>query len=78
MAEEELSANRLWLHAQLKKAESLVLVQVRTGRIGLAHFLAKARVPGYDSPSCKSCESSDSETAEHLLLHYTGEAKRCV
>lgn len=77
-AEEEPSADRLKLHAQLKKAESSVLVQARTGRIGLAHFLAKARVPGYDSPSCKSCESSSSETAEHLLLHCAGEAERRV
>ena len=40
------SASRLKLHKQLKKAENSVLVQARTGRIGLAHFLNKARVPG--------------------------------
>jgi hypothetical protein len=41
-------ASRLKLHKQLKRAESSVLVQARTsrtGRIGLAHFLNKARVP---------------------------------
>ena len=44
-----------------------MLVQARTGRIGLASFLNKARVPGVDSPSCR-CEQGI-ETAKHLLLH---------
>ena len=61
------SASRLKLHKQLKKAESSVVVQARTGRIGLAHFLNKARVPGYETPACR-CGLGD-ETAEHLLLH---------
>ena len=42
-------------------------VQARTGRIGLAHFLNKARVPGYETAACR-CGLGD-ETAEHLLLH---------
>ena len=68
------SANRLKLHKQLKKAESSVLVQARTGRIGLAHFLNKARVPGYETPACR-CGLGD-ETAEHLLLHCQLETER--
>jgi hypothetical protein len=68
------SASRLKLHNQLKKAESSVLVQARTGRIGLAHFLNKARVPGYETPAC-SCGLGD-ETAEHLLLHCQMESER--
>ena len=69
------SARRLTLHEQLKKAESSVLlVQARTGRIGLAHFLNKARVPGYETPACR-CGLGD-ETAEHLLLHCQLETER--
>ena len=68
------SASRLKLHNQLKKAESSVLIQARTGRIGLAHFLNKARVPGYETPACR-CGLGD-ETAEHLLLHCQMETER--
>ena len=73
-ATEAPSASRLKLHKQLKKAESSVLVQARTGRIGLAHFLNKARVPGYETPACR-CGLGD-ETAEHLLLHCRLETER--
>ena len=45
----------------------MALVQARIGRIGLASFLCKACVPGFESPSCR-CEQGE-ETAEHLLLH---------
>jgi hypothetical protein len=68
------SASRLKLHKHLKKAESSVLVQARTGRISLAHFLNKARVPGYETPACR-CGLGD-ETAEHLLLHCQLETER--
>ena len=53
-----------------------MLIQARTGRIGLVHFLAKARVPGYVSPTY-ICTSSD-ETAEYLLLHCKEEAEHCI
>jgi hypothetical protein len=68
------SASRLKLHKHLKKAKSSVLVQARTGRVGLAHFLNKARVPGYEIPACR-CGLRD-ETAEHLLLHCQLETER--
>ena len=71
---EEPGANRLKLYTQLKKAESTVLIQARTGRIGLAHFLSKACVPGFESPACK-CELGI-KTAEHLLLHCQLETER--
>ena len=73
-ATERPSACRLKLHERLKKAESSALVQARTGRIGLAHFLNKAQVPGFESPACR-CEQG-SETAEHLLLHCPLESER--
>jgi hypothetical protein len=68
------SINRLKLHNQLAKAESSALVQARTGRIGLAHFLSKARVPGYESPIC-SC-GLDEETPQHVLLDCLLEEER--
>ena len=57
----------LKLHSGLHKAESSALVQLRTGCIGLAYFLHKARVPGIESGLC-SCGNS-SETPRHMLIH---------
>jgi hypothetical protein len=44
-----------------------VLVQLRTGMVGLAYFLHKVGVPGYDSSLC-SCGQAD-ETPRHFLLY---------
>ena len=49
-----LSKKRLKIHTQLKKAESALTTQIRTGKIGLADFLYKRRVPSVTSPAC-SC-----------------------
>jgi hypothetical protein len=68
------SIHRLKLHTQLAKAESSTLIQARTGRTGLAHFLSKARVPGYESPMC-NC-GLDEETPQHVLLHCPLEEER--
>jgi len=57
----------LTLHRKLQKAESAVLVQLRTGRVGLAYFLHKVGVPGYDSSLC-SCGQAD-ETPRHFLIY---------
>jgi len=59
--------NNIKLYSKLKKAESSAVFQARTGRIGLRHFLAKARVPEISSPEC-SC-GYGLETAAHVLLH---------
>ena len=56
-----------WLHWGLRKAESSALIQIRTGRIGLAAFLNKARVPGYPSPFCQCGQAP--ETASHIIAH---------
>jgi hypothetical protein len=66
--------SRLKLYSQLKKAESLILVQTRTGRIGLAHFLAKARILGYENPTCRY--GAEQETAEYTLLYCQIEKER--
>ena len=66
----------LQLHAKLQKAESSMLVQLRSGRTGLAHFLCKARVPSYDTGQCECGQSQ--ETPRHVLLHCPREADRRV
>ncbi len=64
----------LQLHTGLRKAESTVLVHLRTGRIGLRHFLKKARVPGYESDQCRC--GTGQETPRHVLLDCPDEEER--
>jgi hypothetical protein len=53
----------LKLHEGLRKAESLLAIQLRTGTNGLDAFLFQARVP---SPLC-SC-GRGWQTAKHVLI----------
>jgi len=55
------------IHVGLRKAESSILTQIRTGRIGLAAFLNKARVPDFPSPKCQ-CGQAE-ETASHIIAY---------
>jgi hypothetical protein len=55
------------IHVGLRKAESSILTQIRTGRIGLAAFLNRARVPDFPSPMCR-CGQAE-ETASHVIAH---------
>jgi hypothetical protein len=64
----------LKLHSGLQKAESSVLVQARTGRIGLAKFLYNRKVPGIQSAQCR-CGARE-ETPRHIALYCTEEAGR--
>jgi hypothetical protein len=57
----------LKLHKKLRKAESSLLTQIWTGRIGLAAFLNKTRVPGYETPTCQCGQAR--ETATHIIVH---------
>ena len=57
----------LQLHTSLRKAESSVLIHLRTGRIGLCYFLRKVRVPGYESGQCRC--GTGQETPRHVLLY---------
>jgi len=57
----------LKLYSGLRKAESLALVQLRTGCIELAYFLHKACVPEIESGLC-SC-GNGSETPRHMLIY---------
>ena len=49
----------------MSKAESALLTQIRTGRIGLNQFLHSRRVPGYTSPECP-CGTAE-QTVQHML-----------
>ena len=57
----------LRLHSGLLKAQSSLLTQIRTGKIGLAAFLHKRRVPGFESPACVC--GWQWETAKHVVLY---------
>jgi hypothetical protein len=69
-----LSGRVLKLHSRLRKAEIVVLVQVRTGRIGLARFLYSREVPGVLSAQCR-CGARE-ETPWHMTLYCIEEAER--
>jgi ribonuclease HI len=54
------------LHAGRTKAESALLTQLRTGKIGFNAFPYGRKVPGYESPRC-ACGASRM-TVRHVLL----------
>ena len=62
-------------HDGLCKVESSVLVQARTGKIGLRDFLFRRRVPDVVTPLC-SCSHAERETAEHLVLRCDNVSRR--
>ena len=53
------------IHKVLRKAESSLLTQIRTGRIGLNQFLHRRGVPGFESPYCQCGEAE--QTVQHIL-----------
>jgi len=57
------------LHAGLQKAESVILTQLRTGKIGFNKFLFDRSVPTVLSPQC-ACEQG-TMTVRHVLLSCT-------
>jgi hypothetical protein len=64
----------LQLHVGLRRAESALLTKARTGKIGLAKFLYRQRVPGFSTATCQ-CEVGQ-ETPRHMALYCTYEADR--
>ena len=56
----------LQLHSALQKAESTMLIHIRTSCIGLKKFLYTCWVPDIDSPMC-DCRGGE-ETAEHVVM----------
>ena len=61
------SRKHLARHKDLFKAESAILTQARTGRIGLAAFLYKRKVPGFNTATC--CCGQSPETVKHVVVH---------
>ena len=55
------------LHKGFKKAESSIVIQAHTEKIGLAQFLCNRGVPGVVTGLC-SC-GVEPETARHVTLH---------
>ena len=64
---EPLLKEPLKIYKELKKAESSVLTQIQTGRIGLVAFLNKARVPNFPSPICQYSQAE--ETALYIIAY---------
>jgi hypothetical protein len=64
----------LKLHSKLRKAESSVLIQARTSRIGLTKFLYNRKVLGVLTAQCR-CGAGE-ETPRHIALFCTDEAER--
>ena len=62
----QFSDKTLRVHSCLTKAESSLLVQARTGAIGLRDFLFKIGVRGFATPYC-DC-GTGRETVEHLVV----------
>ena len=62
----------LKLYKNLRKAESALLIQVRTKRIGLAQFLYNRKVPGFVTAKCQ-CRAGH-ETPQHMALFCVQEA----
>jgi hypothetical protein len=55
-----------WIYKKLTKPQCSILVQIRSGAIGVASFLYKQRVPNI-SPNC-SCREERIQTIRHVLL----------
>jgi hypothetical protein len=64
----------LSLHKSLQKAESALLVQARTGKIGLGKFLYDRKVPGIETAQCRC--GAGFETPRHIVLYCIEEASR--
>lgn len=57
----------LEIYRGLTKARCSILIQLRSGKTGLAGFLHRRRVPGYNSPLCECGQGT--ETPTHVLVH---------
>lgn len=57
----------LELYGGLTKARCSILTQIRSGKIGLAGFLHKRKVPGFESPMCECGHGVC--TPKHILVH---------
>ena len=63
-----LIGNRLDYHSRLRKAESSIAIQLRSGKNGFNYFLYKMKVLGVYSARC-SCGQAKQD-AKYILLYY--------
>ena len=70
----QLDHHILDLHDGLRKAESTMIIQLRTGYTGLAAVLRTLNVPGFDTGQCKCGQGK--ETVRHVLAHCSLEESR--
>ena len=61
----QLQKQVLGLHKGLRKPQSSLIIQLRTGKVGFRAFLFQRRVPGVDDPNC---DSGEEMSVEHVLL----------
>lgn len=66
-ANREPNVKMLSAHKGLHKAESSIITQVLTGKIGLRKFLYERGVPGMPSPDCPCGQAK--ETPKHVTIH---------
>lgn len=63
-----LSPKTVSLHRKLRRPQSSIIIQLRTGKIGFRAFLFNRKVPDINSPWCLSCDGQELETVQHILL----------
>jgi len=64
--EQELLGTALKLRKRLTAPEASLLIQMRSGSIGLRDFLHRRNVPGFTTPDCPCGE--DRHTPAHVLV----------
>jgi exonuclease III len=57
--------NMILVHRGLSKAESTIITQIRTGRIGLRGYLHTRKVPGFETGACQC--GQEYQDARHML-----------
>ena len=65
MLQPQLQRQVLALHKGLRRPQSSLIIQLRTGKIGFRAFLHQRRVPGRNDPNCVGGEEM---TVTHVLL----------
>ena len=73
VAEADPDRDILNLHSKLHKAQSALLIQMRTEVIGLRAYLHSVRVPGIPTPWCECGDGR--ETPMHVLRYCQLEAR---
>lgn len=60
----------LEIHKGLQKDLTTLVVQMRTGKIGLREFLYERRIPAVGHKGCDLCGGGEQTTVHHMLLMY--------